>query len=275
MKVKKLVLLGHIENLQTNGQYWFVRQEVIKSLNLTKVAFKMATYRLQKVKRIYALGKGFYLIVPLEYKRTGTPPPYWYLDPFMKFLKVNYYIGLLTAAAHHGSSHQVSQQFQVMVNRPVVLGKTNQSNLIFFTKKNLSLTPAEDLKVATGMVKISTKEATMLDLVQYYKVAGYFGLVATILSELAPTIDPRLLSTAAQQGKYELATIQRLGFLLDQLGFKEKTEELLGWLQKEWWYKQHKKLILLVPKSQTSTKLLAKDLKWHILINEKIEIDEV
>lgn len=275
MKSKKLALLKHLENLQTNGQYWFIREEVIKSLNLTKIAFKMAAYRLQKAKQICTLGKGFYLIVPLEYKRTGTPPPYWYLDRFMKFLKINYYIGLLTAAAYHGSSHQVSQQFQVMVNYPVILGKTNRSNLICFTKKNLNMTPTEDLKVATGLVKISTKEATMLDLVQYYKVAGHLGLVATVISELATTTNPKLLSTAAQKGQYEIATIQRLGFLLDQLGFKDKTTELLNWLQLVWQNKQYKKLISLVPKPHTNTKFLLKDLKWYILINEKIEIDEI
>lgn len=275
MKSTKLALLKHIEQLQTNGQYWFVRSKVIKNLNLTKIAFKMAAYRLQKLQKICSLGKGFYLIIPLEYRRTGTPPPYWYLDPFMQFLQVDYYIGLLTAAAYHGSSHQVSQQFQVMVNPPVVLGKTKKTNLICFTKKNLSITPVEDLKVTTGLVKISTKEATMLDLVQYYKAAGHLGLVATILSELAPNIEPSRLSAAAKQGKYELATIQRLGFLLDQLGFKKKTTELLILLQQEWQSKQHKKLILLVPKPQISNKPLAKDSKWRILINEKIEVDEV
>ena len=275
MKGKKHTFMEYIENLQSNGQYWFIRVDTIKALKMTKIAFKMTVGRLKKAKRIKLIGKGFYLIVPVEYRRAGSPPPYWYIDPFMKFLQINYYIGLLSAAAYYGASHQVSQQFQVIVDRSVILGKTNQLNLVFFRKKDLSNTPVEDLKVATGFVKISTKEATALDLVQYYKAAGYFGLIATILLELSPLIDPKLLLLAVKQGQYEIATVQRLGYLLDFLGFKEKTEYLFEWLQEQWRYKKYKKLIVLVPNKLSNIKQHLKDLKWHIIINEKIEVDEV
>ena len=135
----------------------------------------MSAHRLTKAHRIALIGKGFYIIIPLEYKKLGTLPPFWFIDDFMKQLDQLYYIALLTAAAHYGASHQAIQQFQVITNKTIRLPQKNPGNLIFFTKKNISHTPTEKIKVYTGYATISTQEATALDLVQFYKASGHWG----------------------------------------------------------------------------------------------------
>lgn len=264
---------SYIESLQSDGQYWFIRQDLIKTLNLTKIAFKMAAHWLIKAKRIQCIGKDFYAIIPLEYKRTGRLPPYWYIDHFMKYLGQQYYVGLLTAAAYYGASHQVTQQFYVIADESVSLGKRRTTDLVFFVKKNISLTPIERIKVSTGYVNMSSREATALDLVQYYKSIGHWGLIATVLLELAPDLDPELLKKTALQGQYETTTLQRLGYILEFLGHQDKTETLYQILQKKW-ITQRKNFILLIPEKGSRQKD-KKNLQWRIVVNSKIEVDEV
>jgi len=265
--------LNYIETLQTDGQYWFIRGEIIRDLNLTIAAFKMAAHRLIKKKRILPIGKDFYIIIPLEYRRTSTLPPYWYIDYLMKYLGKQYYVGLLTAAAHYGASHQTSQQFHVMVNEPINFGKTRKTNLVFFVKKNGPLTPIVRIKVTTGYINMSSREATALDLVQYYKAVGHWGLVATILLELSPELDPTLLENSALHGQYETTTLQRLGYLLETLEQGDKALGIYQILQKKWETKR-KNFILLTPEKKARQQQ-KKDPKWRIIVNDEIEADDI
>jgi hypothetical protein len=146
--------------------------------------------------------------------------------------------------------------------------------LVFFQKKNLPLTPLSRIKVATGFVKLSTPEATALDLIQYYKVAGHWGLISTVMVELAPLLNAPALAQAAEQGQYELATLQRTGYLLESLGFQEKTEELNIWLNQSWAFKKRKKSIAWRPDQPIKCSDI-KNSKWQIWANDKIEVDDL
>jgi len=267
-------LHSYIDSLQANGTYWFMSVPTRKILKMSPSAFKMATHRLSKAHRIAPLGKGFNIIIPLEYKKLGALPPFWFIDDFMKQLEQSYYIGLLTAAAHHGATHQAIQQFQVITNKTMRLRKKNPASLVFFTKKNIQKTPIEKIKVYTGYVNISTKEATALDLVQYYKVSGHWGLVGTILSELSESLDSKLLADTARQGEYEIATLQRMGFILDHLGYQNKTGPLQDLLYADWTMKKTRKFVALTPEKpilyQSET-----NGKWRIKVNDTIEVDDI
>ena len=59
------------------------------------------------------------MIVPLEYLHAGGPPPSLFIDDLMKAMERPYYVGLLSAAALHGASHQQPQEFQVFSDRPI------------------------------------------------------------------------------------------------------------------------------------------------------------
>ena len=68
-----------------------------------------------------------------------------------------YYVGLLSGAELHGAAHQRL--------RPVVVGR---NRIRFFLKKDLARTPVELVKTTSGRMRVSTPEATALDLVRFY-----------------------------------------------------------------------------------------------------------
>ncbi len=99
-------LKDYIQNALADGKYFFTKDEILENLNLTKTQFKYQAYRLARSKSIVNLINGFYMIIPPEYRHLGSFPPHSIIDPLMKYLKEDYYIGLLSAAAFYGSAHQ-------------------------------------------------------------------------------------------------------------------------------------------------------------------------
>ena len=68
-------------------------------------------------------------------------------------------------------------------------------------------------KTVTGSLRVSTPEATALDLLRDVAAAGSLSTVATGLHDLAEPCDAGRLVEAAQTG--DLPHAQRLGYLLD------------------------------------------------------------
>jgi hypothetical protein len=82
------------------------------------VAIEAALRRLKRRGRIASPRRGFYVLVPVEYREAGCPPVSWFIDDLMRFLKQPDYVGLLSAAAIHGAAHQQPMLFQVVTDRP-------------------------------------------------------------------------------------------------------------------------------------------------------------
>src|SRR5207244_10392072 len=61
--------------------------------------------------------RGFYVIVPPEYRVAGSLPAAWFIRDLMDYLRRPYYVGLLTAPSLHGAAHQAPQEFQVVTDR--------------------------------------------------------------------------------------------------------------------------------------------------------------
>lgn len=183
----------------------------------------------------------------------------------MKFHGLPYYVGLLSAAALHGAAHQQPQEFQVITNttlRPVAVGRTR---IRFFLKWHLAETPTTEVKTDTGAMRVSTPEATALDLVRYVGKAGHLSNVATVLSELSEKIDAENLVEAAK-GEIELSVVQRLGFLLDHFASPHVAASLAKWLETK-----RPRPVPLRP--ERHPQVTEKDARWQILVNEKVEVD--
>ena len=135
----------------------------------------------------------------------------------MRSLDLPYYIGLLSAAALHGAAHQQVQQLQIVVPRQERPLELPGLSIRFFRKQDFASTPLQSRKGHSGMLPVSTPEATAFDLVRYARYIGGLDAVLTVLSELAESIDPAKLA-AASALESETAQIQRLGWLLDHVG---------------------------------------------------------
>jgi AbiEi antitoxin C-terminal domain len=99
-------------------------------------------------------------------------------------MQLGYYVGLLSAAAVHGSSHHQPQEFQVVTDRSVRPITVGQTRIRFFASKFIDKAAVTEVKTPTGTMRISTPETTAIDLVRFAKAAGYLDNVATVLSEL-------------------------------------------------------------------------------------------
>ena len=206
-----------LDDFQRRGLYGFDRSKVENSLPVSTAAVGKALKRLAEKGRVKRIRKGFHAIVPVEFAAQGIPPSDWFIDDLMRSLDQPYYLGLLSAAALHGAAHQQVQQLQIVVprqERPLVLPGLS---IRFFRKQEFAATPIQSRKGHSGMLPVSTPEATALDLVRYARHIGGLDAVLTVLSELAESIDPAKLA-AVTASESETAQIQRLGWLLDHLG---------------------------------------------------------
>ena len=254
-----------VDALQSQGRYTFTRAEALATLGTSAEAFKKAAQLLTHRRRLASPRRGFYVIVPAEYRVAGAPPASWYIDDLMKAVGASYYVGILTAAALHGAAHQAPQEFQVVTairQRTIVVGR---ERLRFVRKRNLARTAVMSVKTPTGTMRVSTPEATALDLLRYVDAAGFLSNIATVLHELAQKCDPpRLVEAAA--AAVELPQVQRLGYLLDLIGARRLADPLANWLA------QHRPdWARLDPAA--SARRARRDERWRLLVNARVEPD--
>jgi len=258
-------LNGWIDGLQAKGRYTFLRTEALSGTGMTPEALSKALLRLTKKGRLAKAKKYFYVIVPIEYASAGSPPPAWFIHDLMDAMRQPYYTGLLSAAALHGASHQQPQEFQVVTNpyvRPIRVGRVR---IRFFTKRSCQATPAARVKTPTGTMRVSTPEATAIDLVRYARCVGYFGNVATVLKEMAPSLDAeRLLDAIKVEGS--VMSAQRLGYLLEQVGAGEIARRFASWLG------EHRLHSIRLRPNRPANDLEAHPV-WRVIPNEVVDVD--
>jgi predicted transcriptional regulator of viral defense system len=203
----------YITELAARGRYHFTTEEARTALQVSLVAVRAALRRLRRRKAIASPYRGFHVILPPEYQSLGCLPPEQFVPHLMKHLGEPYYVALLSAAELHGAAHHRPQRFQVMIarnRRPIVCGKVRVQ---FVARHDLENTPVVELNTPRGRMRLSSREATLLEVVGYADQCGGLDNVAAILSELAEGVDPLKLLAAARL--CPIAWSQRLGYLLE------------------------------------------------------------
>ena len=167
--------------------------------------------------------RGFYVIVPPQFLLWGAPPPSWYIDDLMRFEGLRYYVGLLKASELRVSTQQPVMEFQVVTEKQLTPICVGRSMIKFHYRKRLADVHigVEEYKTDTGYMKVSSPELTALDLVRYVSAVGGLSSVATSLVDLATEIDAAKLATLSNS--FERSVGQRLGYLLDSLGYTDRT----------------------------------------------------
>jgi predicted transcriptional regulator of viral defense system len=234
------------------------------ALGVSAAAAKLALNRLAKKNVIASPARGFYVIVPPEYRSLACLPADQFIPALMKRLNLPYYAGLLSAAQYHGAAHQRPQEFQVFLaknRRPIQCGAVR---VAFLARKRLADVPVQSFNTPRGTLLVSSPEATALDLVGYAHHAGGLSQVATVLSELAERLDPEKLAAAARTAP--VAWAQRLGYLLEHLGFAAKTPAL-----KEYVREHAKQSTALLPKARRARSRRNKG--WKLYINADVEAE--
>ena len=106
---KNRKLSDYIQDLQSEGHRSFTLEEAGNKMRLGNGALKASLGRLRDKGEIRSVRRGFYVIIPPEYRSKGILPAEQYADQLMHYIGKPYYIGLLSAAALHGASHQKPQ----------------------------------------------------------------------------------------------------------------------------------------------------------------------
>ncbi len=254
----------YVESLAAKSRHHFASAEARSALRVSAPAAKLTLNRLLKRHVVASPARGFYVIVPPEYRNLGCLPADQFVPALMERLGQPYYAGLLSAAQYHGAAHHRPQEFQVLLGksrRPIECGSVR---VAFIVRKRISEVPLQSFNTPRGPIAVSTPEATALDLVGYHRHSGGLDNVATLLSELAEKLDAEKIAAVAQTAPVPWA--QRLGYLLDHVGAGEKTSELESYVH------QHvRKTISLLPGAPGGKS--SRDQKWKLYINTTVEAE--
>jgi predicted transcriptional regulator of viral defense system len=264
-KTKYADLPAWVDSRQTQGLYFFTREEALKAIAFSEAAFKQAAARLSRKGRIVRVHGGFFVIVPLEYTATGVVPPEWFITDLMEYIGQPFYVGLLSAAVLHGAAHQQPQQFQVVTTRPLREIRIKNQSIRFFVKSGFEKSMRTQIKVQTGYIPVSTPETTTLDLLRYARSIGGLDRVYTVLQELGEKVDPAKL-LAAVKADGNLTYARRAGWLLEKAGFKKAVEKLAGWLE-------NKNPVPVKLDPGQDAKAAFRDDRWGVLVNTIVEGD--
>lgn len=254
-----------VDAFQARGRYTFLRAEMIAESELSAEAVKKALQRLARRRRVVRVKNYFYVIVPLEYRHAGGPPPAWFIDDLMAAMKRPYYVGLLSAAAIHGAAHQQPQEFQVFTDRPIRPLLIGRSRIRFVTNKRTAEAAVQQVKTPTGTMRVSTPEATAVDLVRFVRLAGQMDHVASVLMDLVPRLDPKRLLRVVRAGG-DVPNAQRLGYLLERVRGRPLAKAIHEWVERQ------------SPRAATlrrgeAVRGATEDRRWHVVITQPIEVE--
>lgn len=255
-----------INELRSQGRFSFTTADAEKALALEKVPCLNALHRLKKNNLIVSPAKGFYLIIPPEYHAYGCLPADMFIPDLMRYWGLPYYVGFLSAAQYYGAAHQKPQRFQVVTlkNRsPIHCGRIH---IEFIAKKPIDNRLVKKFNTLAGVIDVATPELLAADLVSSPQHAAGINNVATILSDLAETLDAKKLLELMQINT-ELFWVQRLGWFLEFLEVEELANTLYTALEGKTlhWVR----LVSRVPYNP-----IERNKKWHVIVNTTVEPDE-
>lgn len=267
-KIKDYVL-----DLQKRGILTFSLGEVRERFpSFSEVAIKSALRRISDSNAVMPVRKGFYAIIPVGYALRGGLPPELYIDDMMKRLQRSYYIGLFNAAAYYGAAHQQPQGFSVIAMLPALRDTMKNGVYINFisTRKEIPQKWLKPFRTESGDVQVSMPELTAADLVTHQKKIGGLSRASTVLYELAETLNFKHLDKSFFDFVPD-STIQRLGYLLEHILEQPKLADVLYAKAQKHKCKFHKVSL----KHGKESEGFEVDIRWKVIVNEHIEMDDL
>lgn len=255
---------SYVEDLAASGRYQFSSRQAQSALDVSADAAKLALSRLARHGLIASPARGFYVIVPPEYRKLGCLPAEQFIPALMERRGLAYYAGLLSAAQYYGAAHHRPQEFQVFLEknrRPIRCGAVR---VVFIARKRIDDVPVRSFNTPRGTIQVSTPEATAIDLAGYGRHAGGLDQVATVLQELAEKIDGSLLADAAATAP--VSWVQRLGYLLERVGAADKATHIKEVVQEH--ASQYTSLLSGAPNDDAS-----RAPEWKLYVNAVVEPD--
>ena len=254
----------YITDLAANGRHHFTTDEIRAALGGSLVAVRAALRRLNRRGEIASPSRGFHVIVPPEYRSLRCLSPEQFIPRLMKHLVEPYHVALLSAAELHGAAHHRPQRFQVVIakhRRPIACGEVRVQ---FVARHDLVSTPAVEMNTPRGRMRVSSPEATALEVVGYADQCGGLDNVAAVLSELVEVMDVSKLLEAARL--CPVVWSQRLGYLLEAANHTEHASGLEGHVR------EHAATLAPLVRAKPMTGAPRAE-RWKLAINAHVEPD--
>jgi predicted transcriptional regulator of viral defense system len=203
------------DDLISNGIHFVSTRDLAARLGVDTDQLWGSLQRSIEAHRMVSVTKGGWVPVPPEYRKSGAPPPAHFVDPMMKLMGHDYYIGFLSAAEMHGASHQAPMVFQVATPALLRDRRIGQSRLQFVRRSETATRSTERRIVPTGRVNVSTPEVTVLDLVETPRLGAGLSNVATVIGDLISDEILDVEKLANDATGYPTSVVQRAGYLID------------------------------------------------------------
>lgn len=262
-----MTVAKYIKQLLSYEEYSFSLNELIGNIDNNETSIKSELSRQVAKKEIINLRKGFYLIITPRYSVAQKLPIQLYCDKLFKYLDRNYYVALFSAAKIHGASHQQIQTDYVITETPKLNDISKETlNIRFFTKSNWCDKNIQIKKSDAGVYKVSSPALTVVDIIHYQTNLGGINRVLSIVEEVSEELKESDIIELL--GWYpHRSTLQRFGFLLEELGINEESQELLmAHLKRAKFFP-----VLLSPKSNEKPGAVSN--RWKVDVNVKLESD--
>lgn len=262
-----MTVSSYIKQLLSYEEYSFSLDELIANIHKSETSIKSEVSRLISKKEIVNLRKGFYIIITPRYSSAQKLPIQLYCEKLFKHLDRNYYVALFSAAKLYGASHQQVHRDYVITEKPKFNDiSKNTIDIRFFTTSNWSDKNIQTRKSDAGPYKVSSPALTIADLIHYQTKLGGINRMLAVIEELSEELNEsdlvELLSWYPNK-----STLQRFGFLLEELGIKEYLQEIIFMNLKTTSFFP----VLLSPKS--FEKPGAVNNRWKVAVNTKLESD--
>jgi predicted transcriptional regulator of viral defense system len=255
--------VGHLADRHQAARRYVLTDGEVAALGLTPSARRGALARLVASGRLVKLGhrRGIWIIVPAEYATMGAPPVSWVLDDIMGALDASYYVTLLSAAYMYGATHYALQVLQVASSRELSPLRLGRERVRFVLRRDIARVPTRQI-VSGGPValRVSTPEATALDLVRFREQAGGLSNVAGALRQMRDHFTPDGWRVAFDAMDDRPST-QRLGYLLTHVGDRRGAAACRAWLAD----RPHR-LVVLEPADPTADDTPI-DPAWKLVLN--------
>jgi predicted transcriptional regulator of viral defense system len=262
----------YVKQVRASGRQYFTVDDAVQDLSLSRRAVLLAVARLKRHGDLISPAKGLYVIVPPEYQRMGCIPAEELIPILMAYLKLPYYVSLLSAALYHGATHQKPRYFQIVTNKQMHRKlEFGQMHIQCLYKKNMDNLPIQNRTVNSGYLQIASPELTTLDLFLYSDKSGGINHIATVLSELIEVIDPNKLIALAER-THEKVWGQRLGYILEHIEAddEKKKDKLLSLLHN---HVSHRNPVFMPLAPELPILGMPRCQKWQIIENTTVESD--
>lgn len=250
-----------IEATLETGRIAFDFTELLNQTGLSSIAAKNQLQRLRgRVVRV-SRHQAFFLIVESQHRPMGAPPVEWWLDAYFRWLGHPYYLALQSAAEIYNSAPQAILVKQVMTDAPRRDLSIGRIHIRFFVKRHAERTPVQQPSRTYAPLKVSTPEATALDMVRYASRIGGMERVTETLTPLLPLFRAAELRRALE-AEGETTVAQRLGYLIENADRIKLAELVHQWLP------SGMVRVPLESSKQTLTET-ARSRRWRVLVPDR------